>query len=72
MPRLQRHWSRSPHRARWVSCRFDTVDAVRKLAPYLRMVHLDGVQASGGKVNVLPGKGIARIRDVMRELKRVN
>ncbi len=54
------------------SCGFDTVDAVRKLAPYLRMVHLKDVQASGGEVNVLLGKGIAKIPEVMKELKKVN
>ena len=35
------------------SCGFDTVDAVRKLGPYLKMVHLKDVQASGGEVNVI-------------------
>ncbi len=54
------------------SCGYDTVDAVRKLAPYLRMVHLKDVQASGGEVNVLLGNGIAKIPQVMRELKKVN
>ena len=37
------------------SCGFDTVDAVRRLAPYLKMVHLKDVKASGGEVNVLLG-----------------
>jgi sugar phosphate isomerase/epimerase len=36
------------------------------------MVHLKDVQASGGEINVLPGKGIARIPEVMQELKKVN
>ena len=54
------------------SCGYDTVDAVRKLAPHLKMVHLKDVQASGGEVNVLLGKGIARIPEVMAELKTVN
>lgn len=54
------------------SCGYDTVDAVRKLARYLKMVHLKDIQAAGGEVNVLLGKGIARIPEVMRELKRVN
>jgi sugar phosphate isomerase/epimerase len=53
------------------SCGYDTVDAVRKLGPYLKMVHLKDVQASGGEVNVLLGTGIARIPEVMRELKRI-
>jgi len=54
------------------SCGYDTVDAVRKLAPYLKMVHLKDVQAPGGEINVLLGKGIARIPEVIGELKRVN
>jgi sugar phosphate isomerase/epimerase len=54
------------------SCGYDTVDAVRKLAPHLKMVHLKDVQAAGGEVNVLLGKGIARIPEVMSELHKVN
>jgi sugar phosphate isomerase/epimerase len=54
------------------SCGFDTVDAVRKLAPHLKMMHLKDVQAAGGEVNVLLGKGIARIPEVMNELRKVN
>ena len=54
------------------SCGFDTVDAVRKLGPHLKMVHLKDVQASGGEVNVLLGTGIARIPEVMQELKKIN
>jgi sugar phosphate isomerase/epimerase len=53
------------------SCGYNTVDAVHKLAPHLKMVHLKDVQASGGEVNVLLGKGIARIPEVMAELKTV-
>jgi len=34
------------------------------------MVHLKDVQAAGGEVNVLLGKGIAKIPEVMRELHR--
>uniref|UniRef100_Q026N1 Xylose isomerase domain protein TIM barrel n=1 Tax=Solibacter usitatus (strain Ellin6076) TaxID=234267 RepID=Q026N1_SOLUE len=52
------------------SCGYDTVDAVRKLAPHLKMVHLKDVEASGGEVNVLLGKGIARIPEVMSELRK--
>jgi sugar phosphate isomerase/epimerase len=48
------------------------VDAVRKLAPYLKMVHLKDVAAAGGEVNVLIGRGIAQIPAVMDELHRVN
>jgi sugar phosphate isomerase/epimerase len=54
------------------SCGFDTVDAVRKLAPYLKMVHLKDVKASGGEDNVLLGQGIAKIPAVMEELHKVS
>ena len=53
------------------SCGHDTVDAVRKLAPHLKMVHLKDIQAAGGEVNVLLGTGIARIPEVMKELRNV-
>jgi len=53
------------------SCGYDTVDAVRRLAPHLKLVHLKDVQAKGGEVNVLLGQGIARIPEVMRALKEV-
>src|SRR5260370_33710648 len=56
----------------FASCGNDPVEAVRKLAPHLRMVHLKDIEASGAEVNVLLGKGIARIADVIQELKRVN
>jgi sugar phosphate isomerase/epimerase len=54
------------------SCGYDNVDAIRKLGPYLKMVHLKDVQASGGEVNVLLGQGIAKIPEAMRELKKIN
>ncbi len=54
------------------SCGYDTVDAVRKLAPYLKMVHLKDVRASGGEDNVLLGQGIAKIPAVMEELHKVS
>jgi inosose dehydratase len=54
------------------SCGYDTVDAVRKLAPHLKMVHLKDIQASGGEVNVLLGKVIARIPDMMSELRKAD
>jgi sugar phosphate isomerase/epimerase len=53
------------------SCGHDTVDAVRKLAPHLKMVHLKDIQAADGEVNVLLGKGIAKIPEVMQELRNV-
>src|ERR1035438_10149841 len=54
------------------SCGYDTVDAVRKLAPFLKMVHLKDVAASGGEDNVLLGQGIAKIPAVMEELHKVS
>ncbi|MCU1273331.1 MAG: Xylose isomerase domain protein barrel [Bryobacterales bacterium] len=54
------------------SCGHDTVEAVRKLAPYLKMVHLKDVAAAAGEDNVLIGRGIAQIPGVMDELHRVN
>jgi len=44
---------------------------VRKLAPHLKMIHLKDIRASGGEVNVLLGKGIARIPEVISELRKV-
>jgi sugar phosphate isomerase/epimerase len=51
-------------------CGYDPVDAIRKLAPRLRMVHLKDVKAKGEEENVLLGAGIARIPAVMQELHR--
>jgi len=56
----------------FASCGYDTVDAIRKLGPRLKLVHLKDVAASGGEVNVLLGKGISKIPEVMRELHRQN
>lgn len=53
------------------ACGHDPVDAIRKLAPRLLVVHLKDVQAAGAEHNVLLGKGVARIPDVMRELKKI-
>ncbi len=55
----------------FASCGQDTVDAVTKLAPRLKLVHLKDVAASGGEDNVLLGRGIARIPEVMQVLRRV-
>jgi sugar phosphate isomerase/epimerase len=55
----------------FASCGYDTVDAVRKLAPYLKMVHLKDIAAPGDEVNVLLGKGIAKIPEVIAELIRI-
>lgn len=56
----------------FASCGHDPVDAVRKLAPRLKLVHLKDIQAVDGEVNVLLGKGISKIPDVMTELRRQN
>ena len=56
----------------FASCGYNTVDAIRKLGPHLKLVHLKDVEASGGEVNVLLGKGISKIPEVMRELHRQN
>jgi len=54
------------------SCGHDTVDAVRKLGPLLKMVHLKDVKASGGEDNVLLGQGISKIPQVMAELHKIS
>lgn len=54
------------------SCGHDTVDAVRRLAPRLQLVHLKDVRAAGGEDNVLLGTGVARIPEVMRELRAID
>jgi len=56
----------------FASCGYDPVDAIRKLSPRLKLVHLKDVQAAGGEVNVLLGKGISKIPEVMEELHRQN
>jgi sugar phosphate isomerase/epimerase len=56
----------------FASCGYNPVDAVRKLAPHLRMVHLKDIQAAGDEVNVLLGQGIAHIPEVIAELKRID
>jgi sugar phosphate isomerase/epimerase len=55
-----------------VSCGYDTVDAVRKLGPRLKLVHLKDIKAAGGEVNVPLGQGLAKIPEVMKELKRAH
>ncbi len=54
----------------FASCGYDPVDAIRKLGPHLRLVHLKDIKAKGGEVNVLLGSGIAKISEVMHELHR--
>jgi sugar phosphate isomerase/epimerase len=53
------------------ACGHDPVDAVRRLAPYLKVVHLKDVAGAGAEHNVLLGTGIANIPGVMSELKKV-
>jgi inosose dehydratase len=53
------------------ACGHDPIDAVRRLAPYLKVVHLKDVAAAGAEHNVLLGTGVANIPGVMRELKRI-
>ena len=56
----------------FASCGYDTVDAIRKLAARLKLVHLKDVKAKGGEVNVTLGTGVAQIPAVVQELKRQN
>jgi sugar phosphate isomerase/epimerase len=56
----------------FASCGHDPVDALRKLGSHLKLVHLKDIQAAGGEVNVLLGKGISKIPEVMKELHRQN
>ena len=56
----------------FASCGYDPVDAILKLGPRLKLVHLKDIQARDGEVNVLLGTGIARIPEVMQELHRQN
>jgi sugar phosphate isomerase/epimerase len=54
----------------FASCGHDPVEAVRKLGPYLKMVHLKDIERAGAEVNVLLGEGIAKIAEVTKELMR--
>ena len=56
----------------FVSCGHDPVEALRKLHPRLKLVHLKDIQAADGDVNVLLGQGIARVPEVMKELRHQN
>jgi sugar phosphate isomerase/epimerase len=56
----------------FASCGYDPVDAIRKLAPRLNLVHLKDIQAAGKGDNVLLGTGIAKIAEVEAELHRQN
>jgi sugar phosphate isomerase/epimerase len=56
----------------FASCGYDPVDAVRKLGPYLKLVHLKDIAAAHAEDNVLIGQGIARIPEVIAELHKLN
>ena len=53
------------------ACGHDPVDALRRLEPRLKIVHLKDVEAAGAEHNVLLGTGIANIPGVMKELRRI-
>ena len=54
----------------FTSCGYDPVEAIRKLGPRLKLVHLKDIQSHDGEVNVLLGTGISKIPEVMAELRR--
>lgn len=54
----------------FTSCGYNSVEAIRKLGNRLKLVHLKDIQARDGEVNVLLGTGIAKIPEVMAELRR--
>jgi sugar phosphate isomerase/epimerase len=70
LSRLSKTMGATADTGHFASCGYDPADAIRKLAPRLRMVHLKDVKEKGGEVNVLLGTGIARIPEVMQELHR--
>jgi sugar phosphate isomerase/epimerase len=53
------------------ACGQDPVDAIRRLAPYLKVVHLKDVAGAGAEHNVLFGHGVVNIPAVMKALKAV-
>ncbi len=72
LARLSRTVGATADVGQFASCGYDPVDAIRKLGPRLKPVHLKDIQARDGEVNVLLGSGIARILEVMQELHRQN
>jgi inosose dehydratase len=56
----------------FASCGQNPVDAIQKLGPRVKLVHLKDIQAPGNDVNVILGKGISKIHEVMNELHRVD
>jgi sugar phosphate isomerase/epimerase len=54
------------------ACGHDPIEALRKLASRLLVVHLKDVAGAGAEHNVLLGRGIANIPGVMSELKKID
>lgn len=54
----------------FASCGYDALQAIQKLAPRLQLVHLKDIQAAGDELNVMLGTGIAKVPQVMQELRR--
>lgn len=54
------------------ACGQDPVDAVRRLAPRLKLVHLKDVAGAGAEHNVLFGHGVVNIPAVMKELRTID
>lgn len=54
-----------------ISCGYDTIDAVRKLGPRLKLIHLKDIEARGDEVNVPLGTGLCRIPEVMKALRKI-
>lgn len=54
------------------ACGYDPIDALRRIKPRLKVIHLKDVAAAGGEHNVLFGKGIVNIAAVLKELKAVS
>lgn len=55
-----------------ISCGYEPLDAVRKLGPYLRVVHIKDIQAPGAEVNVPLGTGLCKIPEVMAALRKMS
>jgi sugar phosphate isomerase/epimerase len=55
-----------------ISCGYEPMDAVRKLGPHLRLVHLKDIQAPGAEVNVPLGQGLCKINEVLAALKKMH
>jgi len=53
------------------ACGQNPVEAVRRLAPWLKLVHLKDVEGAGAERNVLLGTGVVDIPAVMRALRAV-